>query len=250
MILVKTRVKSIVMQLRIMVGQPRISFLESVYENNGYFDSVAHDRPVSKDGSPIPWLTYGAIAFLDGIDMSGYKFLEFGGGGSTLFWESKGASVEIHEDNPIWGEHLKTKISDKSMLVMHSPLTEKYDLDISGFDVVLIDGLQRVKIISEVILDLTKKKNVMSLNLPRIIIVDNSDWYPKAVKSLEDHLEFSRVDFKGVGPANKYEWTTTIFLNRNMPLRSVSENAVLKSNYLQINNSSTSIEDRKLDEFS
>ena len=65
MILIKTKIKSIVLRLRMIVGQPRISFLESVYENNGYFDSVKRDRPVSKDGFPIPWLTYGAIAFLD-----------------------------------------------------------------------------------------------------------------------------------------------------------------------------------------
>ncbi len=244
----KTSMKRLFRSIRVRFGLPKSAFLEVVFENLGYFESVRADRPITNIGEPIPWLTYGAIAFLDGIDMNDFRILEFGGGGSSFFWEAKGASVEIHEDNPKWVEFLENRISDRSKVVTHSPNTPNYDCAFIDFDVVLIDGLQRVQVISELISVFHKNKSSSLSKFPGIIVVDNSDWYPKAVNSLEKVSGYSRIDFKGIGPANKYEWTTSIFIKPYENFRSVSANSRLESNSLRINNPSTSSDDRDLNE--
>ena len=246
--ILKSSMKHFVRSIRVRLGLPKSAFLDAVFENLGYFESVRADRPISCTGEPIPWLTYGAIAFLDGIDMSNFKILEFGGGGSSFFWEAKGAMVEIHEDNPKWVEFLENRISERSYLVTHSPTTPNYGCEFNGFDVVLIDGLKRVQVMSEMISAIHIDKSSSSPDFPGILIVDNSDWYPKAVESLEKACGYSRIDFKGIGPANNYEWTTSIFINPNKIFRSVSSNSRLASNSTRLNNTSVSRDDRELDD--
>ena len=46
-----------------------------------------------------------------------------------------------------------------------------------------------------------------------MVILDNSDWYPKTVQFLQEKLDWFQVDFHGFGPINNYTWTTSIFIN-------------------------------------
>ena len=60
------------------------------------------------DRSPIadklPWMTFGAIDFLDGYLQPGMRVFEYGSGGSTLFYLRHGASVVAVEHDQSWGE--------------------------------------------------------------------------------------------------------------------------------------------------
>ena len=44
-----------------------------------------------------------------------------------------------------------------------------------------------------------------------ILILDNSDWYPKLCQSLRDS-GFVQIDFHGHGPINPYTWSTSFFV--------------------------------------
>jgi len=49
-----------------------------------------------------------------------------------------------------------------------------------------------------------------------MLVLDNSDWYPKSVRFIQDNLGWMQIDFHGFGPINNYTWTTSVFIN---PLR-------------------------------
>ncbi|MEA2488493.1 MAG: hypothetical protein QOH21_285, partial [Acidobacteriota bacterium] len=63
---------------------------------------------IKGDASPIadelPWMTFGAIDFLDGYLQPGMRVFEYGSGGSTLFYLRHGASVVSVEHDAEWGD--------------------------------------------------------------------------------------------------------------------------------------------------
>ncbi len=59
---------------------------------------------------PVPWFTYGAIDFIDYQIPPSVRVLELGGGGSTLFWLQKGATVVTIESDVNWLTVLEREI--------------------------------------------------------------------------------------------------------------------------------------------
>lgn len=57
----------------------------------------------------IPWLTCGAIIAIEDIINKEMKVLEFGSGGSTIFWAANCKSVKSYETNDKWYNLVKTK---------------------------------------------------------------------------------------------------------------------------------------------
>lgn len=56
-----------------------------------------------------PWLTYGAIIAIESRVNKEMKVLEFGSGGSTIFWANNCKSVKSYETNPEWYNNVKQK---------------------------------------------------------------------------------------------------------------------------------------------
>ena len=87
------------------------------------------------------------------------------------------------------------------------------------FDVIVIDGKYRHQ---------CSKNAVKSLAKGGIIILDNSDRFPKTVEVLREH-NLIQVNFNGFGPINNYTWTTSIFFSRdfnfkiNSPLQHIGK---------------------------
>jgi predicted O-methyltransferase YrrM len=57
-----------------------------------------------------PWLTFGAIIALEAIVNKKMKVLEFGSGGSTIFWATNCSSVKSFETNSGWFKKVKNKV--------------------------------------------------------------------------------------------------------------------------------------------
>ena len=77
----------------------------------------------------------------------------------------------------------------------------------NDFDIIIIDGRDRVN---------CTKYAIYKLKKEGVIIFDNSD--RKAYKDAYDLLAstgFRRIDFWGIGPINKYEWCTSVFYRNN-----------------------------------
>lgn len=52
--------------------------------------------------NPKPWLVYDAIEYLDRLEIAGKHVFEYGSGGSTLYWQRRGAVCISIEHNAAW----------------------------------------------------------------------------------------------------------------------------------------------------
>lgn len=57
-----------------------------------------------------PWLSFGAIIALEAIVNQNQRVLEFGSGGSTLFWARNCQSVKAFETNPEWHQKVLKRL--------------------------------------------------------------------------------------------------------------------------------------------
>jgi len=80
-----------------------------------------------------------------------------------------------------------------------------------SFDIYVIDGRLRGECAKTVLKHINQYGG-------KIVIFDNSDWYPNAIRYLRQNLGWIQVDFHGFGTINNYTWTTTIFFNSSLTL--------------------------------
>lgn len=103
---------------------------------------------VCMDGknNPIPWITYPAIEFLDGIDFSEAAVFEYGAGSSTLWWSSRAKTIDAVEREKDWFYKLEKKVPRNVQLFLE-PDEIEYPNTISKkgrrYDVIVIDGAVR-----------------------------------------------------------------------------------------------------------
>lgn len=60
----------------------------------------------------LPWITFGAIDYLDNLEFRGKTVFEFGSGGSTLYWLKRGAACISIEHDQAWYERLRPTLAD------------------------------------------------------------------------------------------------------------------------------------------
>jgi hypothetical protein len=168
---------------------------------------------VAADGSPIPWYTYPAIEFLRQLDFSGQSVFEYGCGNSTLFWGQRARRVVSVENDPDWHVRVKAQIGVLPIdlrLVIEREAYIRCVHDAGGpFDVIVVDGRHRFACAREA---------VAALAPGGMILLDNSDWYPRTAAMLRA-ADLIEVDLAGFGPINDYTWTTSLFLQRSFSPR-------------------------------
>lgn len=187
---------------------------------------------------PSPWLTFGAIDYLDFYLKTrlSVKVFEYGSGGSTLYWLSKGASCVSIEHDSGWFKLLNSKIGKEENLKYRlvlpgkiaplkkdewdytNPLlyltSETNDLSYKDyvqqieafpdnyFDIVLIDGRARPSCLYQ---SFTKVK-------PNgLIILDNADREYYLSNTSQYLKNFKRIDFYSVAPTQDANSLTSIF---------------------------------------
>lgn len=187
--------KRIVRRPLIALGTPAVFSLES-----GHWRSALVGMAVDRNGAPLPWLTYPAIAFLDRLDMSQADMLEFGAGQSTLYFGQRCRSVVTLEDRPAWAAHVR-KSAGGNVTVIDSPRVPQADMVVGPFNMILVDGLHR-STASEISVDL--------LSPDGLAIVDNATDYQGVTEPFEQD-GFMRVDFIGRAPASWRQHSTAIF---------------------------------------
>lgn len=106
----------------------------------------------------LPWLPYRLIDDLSLRVGPGSRVLEFGGGGSTLWFLDRGASLITVEDHEGWAARLAASVgSATSWELRHRPVeggayaAAADDLPDSSLDVVLVDGKVRPACIRAVV---------------------------------------------------------------------------------------------------
>jgi len=122
------------------------------------------DRILQKNtmDSAFPWINYSTIQFMHHIVSKGTKVLEFGAGGSSLFFLERKANLISIEHQAEWINEVQKRASKKQLMrwshhlissSQHSssvPLADHYLLALkniadSSIDLVVVDGRHRVE---------------------------------------------------------------------------------------------------------
>ena len=76
-------------------------------------------QSVRKSASPIdlelPWITFAAIDYLKRFVQPHHVVAEFGGGGSTLFFARRVASVHCIESDPDWASRVEQAVTERGL---------------------------------------------------------------------------------------------------------------------------------------
>lgn len=179
----------------------------------GQFRTAARRRSLDRLGNEIPWYTYPAIEYIDNHRLQGLTVLEYGSGYSSLYYAGRGAEVTSVEDDGKWFNELSRREAKRAAPRFRCVLAESKRAyverpEVTGADIVVIDGSYR----SECCEYVASMIGAGECNAAWIVI-DNSDWYPDSIKTLDAALGWPRADFCGFGPINPYTSVTSICLN-------------------------------------
>jgi hypothetical protein len=186
------------------------------------------------NGEFQPWLTFAATHFLSSIDMAGMSVVEFGGGASTVWFSKRASNVKTFEFDAPWAAVLSEHLQASSNVEIIQPesglgilrafksepnaglssiLAMDIDSDyfvcstkepLSQASLILVDGGPR-----NLAMYLASKYAAPSA----LIVVDNSD-----IHELREGVQyllqagFTEIPFRGLGPLNPYESTTSVFV--------------------------------------
>lgn len=159
----------------------------------GWFKSFKTSMSIDNDRNPIPWYTYPAIYFIESRIDNHMTVFEYGCGNSTLWWAHRVKKVISCEDNYAWYERIKREIPANVELYQidssnENQYVEKIKEYQNEFDIIIIDGWDRVNCV---------KNCLPALKKDGVIIWDNSDRaiYEEGYHYLLDN-GYRRVDFK------------------------------------------------------
>lgn len=179
-----------------------------LHHDFGQLLSMRLGRSVDNRSNPIPWFTYPAIQYLEGLDFTKCIIYEWGSGASTIWWSSRADRVVSIEDDPDWFNELEARVPENCdlKLVSESNYISAFGAQELLPDVVIIDGKDRACCFAEVL-------GWRSLPHISMIILDNSNWYPRLIESAWQDLRWPRIDFHGFTPINDYTSSTSIWIN-------------------------------------
>lgn len=182
------------------VPDPKLKIFD---EGWGHSKSRESRVPLDANGEPLPWFTYPAIEYLRQLDLANARVLEWGAGGSTLFWGTHCSEILTIERTKTWFDEINPKVAGNTRIIL---APDKQDYVRAGgdgiFDIIVIDGEHRQECVETAL---------ARLATGGIIILDNSDWYTKAAQKLRDS-GLAQFDFSGFGPVNDYTWSTSIYI--------------------------------------
>jgi predicted O-methyltransferase YrrM len=92
-----------------------------------------------KDIKPVPWLSPEAIGYLKIILQPGWRVLEFGGGGSTLWLAPKVKEIVTVETDKAWYAELLKRQTENMQLILWEKM-EKIPKIKGKFEMMIIDG--------------------------------------------------------------------------------------------------------------
>ena len=157
----------------------------------------------------VPWLTYPTIRFLDGLQTSHCRALEFGSGASTQWLNARFDEVLSIEHAPEWYAKstsfpilLRDPAGDPFRGAADSPYLEAGRVG-APWDVVLVDGMARVTCV-EYIDDFVAPDG--------LVILDDTD-LPELQPARESLVRdgFAGIDFWGFKPWLGLETCTSVY---------------------------------------
>lgn len=178
----------------------------------GWFQSQLQGHPCRGDGSPLPWMNYSVIHFLETRLRNDLTLFEYGSGYSTLFFGQRVAEVTAVEHDSTWQQAISPQ-TPANARVLYQALD--YDGDYcravaqSGqkYDLVVVDGRDRVRCTIQA---------CDCLSPQGVILLDDSDRfkYQAGIQYLRER-GFRQLDFRGLKPVDHAEGQTSLFYRPN-----------------------------------
>lgn len=180
----------------------------SMLRELGWVESVRTQKPCRKDGSPIPWMNYHVIRFLQDRLSNDLSLFEYGSGNSTMWYASLVKDVKSIETDSQWYEYVRGMMPANVELVLFDATSGTRYCDIAGqqdrkFDVVVVDAEDRTECLMTAHGAVTERG---------VVILDDAtfDAHAPGIDSLARH-GFRRLDFEGLKPASIRAYRTSIF---------------------------------------
>lgn len=179
----------------------------------GWIQSIDAEKPVDKDGNPVPWMNFPIIALLKEKLTSDLRLFEYGSGYSTYFYAGKVNNVVSVEYDQRWHEFVKSN-APSNVTVIYQQQDNDGDycrvintLD-SEFDVVVVDGRDRINCV---------KQSLPKLSAKGVILLDDSqrEKYEEAITYATDR-HFRALNIEGLkATGNKVVRTTILYRDGN-----------------------------------
>jgi len=173
----------------------------------------------------VPWISYGAIDFIDGFLKPSMEVFEYGSGGSTLFFSSRARSVTSVEENALWRSRVEQKLrfsnvnnvtlvpsswdssqSDGDPITFQDEYVKKLDRQ---YDVILVDGQCGWPNVKHRIHCFRRAIEFVAPG--GVVILDDSWRYDGDISQA---LFKDRKVFQSVGPARVGVTSTTVYFFR------------------------------------
>lgn len=174
----------------------------------GWFKAFETQSPVDGEGTPIPWVTYSFIDFIQGRLKKQHTVFEFGSGNSTYFYgKYAGLVVSVEHDKEWYDKIVKTKPENSEMIFCELVRDGDYcrvPLKLEEkFDIIIVDGRDRVNCC---------KQAIGAVSEAGVIVLDDSEreGYQEGIKFLMDR-GFKHLSFSGISPGLFYRKSTSIF---------------------------------------
>lgn len=182
----------------------------SYLADKGWFKSFRSGESVDASGTPVPWLTYSAVRFLDERLPPDARVFEYGSGFGTGWWAERAELVHAAEHSSRWKEKVAPSLP-KNVKVYQRRLGAGYEKAAAQgdekYDIIILDGRNRDKCFHYAKQGLTKRG---------VIIFDDSNWvkYQKTISYIRSE-GFRQLPFRGMGPIEFTECETSIFYRKD-----------------------------------
>jgi len=180
----------------------------SMLRQRGYVESSKYKRPCRRDGSPLPWMNYHVIQFLEERLTKDLSLFEYGSGTSTGFYAALVKDVVSIETDPAWYEEVKASAPDNVELIFFDTGAGERYANLAAmqgrrFDVIVVDMLDRTACLLEAPKALTERG---------VIVLDDSNpvEHRQGIEFLKGQ-GFRELLFEGLKPGSISAYRTSVF---------------------------------------
>lgn len=199
------RLKAAIEEVYSYIGaKPYVELLaNSPLRQRGWFKS-AYNVPIDENDNPLPWAPYSFIDFVGERLNDSIRVFEFGSGYSTEWYAIRTDEVIAVEHDEDWFNEVKGSLPDNAQVILRNKDEYANAIEDYGtFDIVVIDGLDRVN---------CARAAISYLSSSGVIIWD--DTYNR---NYEEGFEilfedgYQELFFQGMGPVTANLQRTSIF---------------------------------------
>jgi hypothetical protein len=166
--------------------------------------SIREGRSMDPQGNPLPWYTFPAVDYLDGLDLSDKRVFEYGSGQSTLWWAERCKELTSVEHDRKFFDGMNSRGQINARYICAECMRDYVQRLNTPQDVIVIDGVDREE---------CAKRALQFLAGGGMIILDNSQVEYHA-KAMLDASELFRIDFWGWVCVHGGTQCTSIYIDR------------------------------------